>query len=229
MSDTIFLVVVALVGVGVGVALGILVASLRAERTQGGGSTSTNPANMVEIAKIWQDRRSGQPYPEVNGKIVRFPADITASQRERLAGTFELLLGWLKPSSGTGDRLPIPQASIAAPKPEEDISSAMPVPVSQPPKISPIDVVARAMQSDVRIPPSQEKSIALQIDDILQTKIAGTPMASQGIRLMESPTGDLVVMVGLTRYEGVDTVPDPEIQRLIREAAAEWEKGSAGS
>jgi len=229
MSDTIFLVIVALVGVGVGIALGILIASLRVERSQGGGSTSTNSANMVEIAKIWQDRRSGQPYPEVNGKIVRFPADITASQRERLAGTFELLLGWLKPSSGTGDRLPIPQTPVTPPKPEEDVYSAMPVTVSQPPKISPIDVVARAMQTDVRTPPSQEKSIALQIDDILQTKIVGTPLASQGIRLMESPSGDLVVMVGLTLYEGVDDVPNPEIQRAIREAAAEWEKGSTES
>ncbi len=228
MSEAIFLVAVGLVGVGVGIALGILVASLRAERSGGGGAASTKPDYMVEIANIWQDKRSGQPYPEVNGKIIRFPADLTAGQRDRLAGMFELLLGWLKPSSASDDRPSAPKVAVAPLKPEADPYMVMPT-TSQPPKISPIDIVARAIQSEVRIPASQEKSIVMQIDDILQTKIAGTPLESQGIRLVELPSKDLVVMVGLTQYEGVDAVPDPEIQKLIREAAADWEKGSAQS
>ena len=71
-----------------------------------------------------------------------------------------------------------------------------------------------------RLPPS----MVGQIDEILQTHLASSPLANRAIRLMESPEGGVVVMVGLNKYNSVSEVPDPQVQAMIRAAIAEWEK-----
>ena len=96
MSEALFLIIVAIFGVAVGVAMGILVglliANLRPSKPGDSSTPAAGPANLIEIVKIWQDKKSGQPYPEVGGKIIRFPADLSASQRERLVGVFSLMM-----------------------------------------------------------------------------------------------------------------------------------------
>lgn len=66
-------------------------------------------------------------------------------------------------------------------------------------------------------------SIVSQIDGVLQARLAGTPLEDRGIFLAQSREGMVNVYVGLTRYSGVDEVPDPEIKAAIRAAIAEWE------
>lgn len=66
-------------------------------------------------------------------------------------------------------------------------------------------------------------SIVSQIDTILQMHLQGTPLEERGIFLTESPEGGVAVYVGLTRYNGIAEVPDPEIKEAIRAAIAEWE------
>jgi hypothetical protein len=62
-----------------------------------------------------------------------------------------------------------------------------------------------------------------QIDSILQSRLAGTPLEERGIFLAQSPEGGVIVYIGLTRYNGIEEVPDPEIQAAIRAATTEWE------
>ena len=62
-----------------------------------------------------------------------------------------------------------------------------------------------------------------QIDSVLQARLEGTALADRGIFLTQSPEGGVIVYVGLTRYNGVDDVPDPEIKAAIRAAISEWE------
>jgi hypothetical protein len=225
MSDTILLIFVALVGLGIGIGVGLLIASMRPQKAGAPDASTKNRPNMTEVATIWQDRKSGQPYPEVNGKIVRFPADLTAGQRDRLAGTFALLVGWLRPSGEAAD-LTVSKAAndtISA-APSETYSST--TQTGAPGLMNPVDVVARAMQVDARPSADKDASIVMQINDILQEKLVASDMANKGVFLMELPSKDLVVMVGLTQYPGIDAVPDPEIRKLIRESVAEWESRS---
>lgn len=70
---------------------------------------------------------------------------------------------------------------------------------------------------------SPANSIVSQIDSVLQTRLVGTPLEERGIFLTESPEGGVAVYVGLTRYHGIDEVPDPEIKAAIRAAIKEWE------
>jgi hypothetical protein len=90
--------------------------------------------------------------------------------------------------------------------------------------VNPVSVLARALQSEVRNPAPAPKSIAAQIDDILQEVLENSPLESRAIRLLELPTKGMVVMVGLDQYEGVEAVPDDEIKGMIRSAVAEWER-----
>jgi hypothetical protein len=96
------------------------------------------------------------------------------------------------------------------------------------PSLNPINVISRALKSDVRAPDSPVKSIAAQVDEILQEMLKSSPLWARGIKLMELPAKGMVVMVGLDQYDGVDAVPDDEIRTLIRSAVGEWERRATG-
>lgn len=87
-----------------------------------------------------------------------------------------------------------------------------------------IDVMARAIQPKRSSLQETPKSITAQIDEILQEMLKESGRENQAIRLIDDPGEGVIVMVGLEQYEGVDTVPDPDIRSLIRSAVAEWER-----
>jgi hypothetical protein len=72
-------------------------------------------------------------------------------------------------------------------------------------------------------PAAPANSIVGQIDAILQERLAGTSLSERGVFLTQSPEGGVSVYIGLTRYNGIDDVPDPEIKAAIRAAITEWE------
>jgi hypothetical protein len=104
-------------------------------------------------------------------------------------------------------------ASIAPPTPQ---------PVIQEPAAIPKASSSKKKKADEpELPPT---SIVGQINLILQAQIINTPLAYQGVTLVESPSGGVNVYVGVNKYEGVDEVPDEGIKIAIRAAIAEWEK-----
>jgi hypothetical protein len=93
--------------------------------------------------------------------------------------------------------------------------------------MNPVDVFTRAVATDVSTISVKSKSITAQIDDILQERVANTPLEGRGIRLLEAPDGRVVVFVGIENYDGVDAVPDVDVRYAIRAAVTEWEKRSS--
>lgn len=91
------------------------------------------------------------------------------------------------------------------------------------PSMSPVDAIARALRPDSSKLESTPKSIAAQIDEILQEMLIDSLLSNKAIRLLELPQKGVVVVVGLEQYEGVESVPDPEIRGLIQKAVTEWE------
>lgn len=124
------------------------------------------------------------------------PRNLTSDQRRRLIALLAAMRPWLEGGASVPVQPP-PAAPAAA-------SSTPPTAKEAPPA-----------------PPSA--SIVAQINDILQSKLIGTPLETRGVRLQESSSGGVMVFVGLKIYDGVDAVPDPEVQAIIRQAVAEWE------
>jgi hypothetical protein len=67
-------------------------------------------------------------------------------------------------------------------------------------------------------------SVVDEVNDILQRKLHGSPVAGKGIHLMENHNKEIRFWVGLESYNDVSEIPDPEIRKLIDEAVKEWEK-----
>jgi hypothetical protein len=171
-----------------------------------------------------QDRKTGNLFLEVNGEVFRNPAEFTPSQRQQLTNQVQTLLNWLQPSPVVSNSQPTElPAMVSSSKTGTGPLASLSTESAPPAKIGPIDLLARSISPDARPVSRAPQSIVAQIDEILQGKLAGSPLSGRGIRLMELPNTPLVVMVGLQQYEDVDAVPDPDIRDLIRQSVAEWE------
>lgn len=202
----------------IGLAVGVLSANLQSSKGEKAEQPQPPVPNAIEVVRLWRDPRKGNLIPEIDGKILTSPDRLGAAQQARLLQADEDLHIWL-----AGSALPPVVARPAAPA--APVATAAFVASTDPakrPSMNPIDVLSRAVATDVK-PVSTSKSIAAQIDEILQEKLENSPLKNRAIRLLELPGRGMVVMVGLNQYEGVDAVPDPEIRNLLRECVAEWE------
>ncbi|RPJ23803.1 MAG: hypothetical protein EHM33_19825 [Chloroflexi bacterium] len=144
------------------------------------------------------------------------PISLLPDQRKRLIEILNILRPWLEgkpaPSATTS---PPPSSRLAPVQPAS--LSPQPVVAPQTPAPKPVTIA----KEDRPVAPAN--SIVTQIDTVLQAQLEGTPLGARGIFLTQSPEGGVAVYVGLTRYNGVDEVPDPEIKAAIRAAITEWE------
>lgn len=84
-----------------------------------------------------------------------------------------------------------------------------------------VETLGRAFQNPK---PPTPRSLAMQINDILQERIAGTDLARRGLRLVDLPNHDLGVEIDLHTYPGIDQVPDSAATQAIRDAAKVWQE-----
>jgi hypothetical protein len=127
-----------------------------------------------------------------------------------------------------------PYIVAPAPKPADTVVEAEPVvipPVVEKPEPAPkprIDLrkgAVMVLTDDVMRKVEQKpKSIVGMIDDVLQTKLETSPLKEKKIALKDGPHGEVIVVVGTEEYEGIESVPDTEIQTIIRQAVSEWDK-----
>ena len=148
-------------------------------------------------------------------------SSLSPEQRRRLIEMLSLMRPWLE-----GRSAPAPAPSMkTSPPPLSDQPKPAPIsPALSTPKPTPPPAMPRAStisKEDRPSPPAN--SIVKQIDTILQARLAGTPLEERGVFLTQSPEGGVIVYVGLTRYTGVDEVPDAEVKAAIRAAISEWE------
>jgi hypothetical protein len=169
--------------------------------------TLAAPVRQANLLSINRDP-SNSLIVEVDGQILQRKEDLSGESRAKLIKLLVEMRPWLE----------------ATPN-----ATAKPVKGIQPGTTPPHPLVPRSTASTSPIaetqaaPVTPPESIVSQIDAILQICLASSHLAGQGIRLVESSEGGVNVFVGLNKYGGIDAVPDPEIQAIIRQAVAEWE------
>jgi hypothetical protein len=205
--------------------------------------------NVDEIARLMRDVKNQDLVVEMDGKTFNAAKELSSGQQHRLSFASIVLAKWLgQPTPDVSPAL-VEQPVAASPEAhlqESDWVPAETVPVQSPtpsipafitepmPEVKPVstsitDVVGGILTPTPTLAPPVFKSIAMQINDILQTKLAGTPFETRGIAVNDAPDRGVVVTVDGEKYAGVKDVPDEEVRNLIRSAVMDWEKQSKPS
>lgn len=217
--------IIALLGVGAGMLLG----TLNEEGEPDPSSPDQSPpggkkGRYTSVARLWRDKDSGALVVEVDGKSYLGPDPLSDAQREQMEKTARDLRAWL--GMGLAPHIePVAAHVVMASEPAAASPAAVNA-VQARPAVStavPTNAAASIREEPATAAPAS-KSIVLQIEDILQDMLAGTPLEHQGIHLMEDPTRGVIVQVGTKRYEGIGAVTDPEISAVLQAAVKEWEQ-----
>lgn len=160
---------------------------------------------------------NGQLTLDLDGARVD-TTSFSTEQRRRLIEMLNLIRPWLEGRSAPAPATTPPPPSQPQPAP---VPSASPTPSLTPPSQLSAPKPATVAKEDR--PSLPATSMVGQIDSVLQARIAGTSLEERGVFLAQSPDGGVMVYVGLTKYMGIDDVPDAEIVAAIRAAIKEWE------
>jgi hypothetical protein len=188
-----------------GYLIGLLEARLRISKKE--GRPAKPPADEafpslegeIEVLRAWRTR-AGKLGLEMGGQRIEGKEMLQPEQHRRLVNLLLELRPWLEAAPD------LPPARSGQEQP------------AKPP------IPAKTKEPKVEQPAMAAFSIVAQIDQILQDRLTGTPLAGRGIHLQESPEGGVMVWVGLQRFEGIDAVLDPEVKAAIRQAVEAWEK-----
>jgi len=164
------------------------------------------PPDETSVLDVSRDN-AGQLRLKLDGQRIETDT-LNPEQRKRIIAVLTLIRPWLESPA------PAPQPAQPAPVRSAPATEARP---AQPPRPIP------PPSKDDEEPAAALESIVAQVDSILQTQLAGTPLMDKGIRLQESPEGGVIVWVGIRKYEGIDEVPDDQIKAAIRAAITTWD------
>ena len=183
--------------------------------------------DRVEVLRLLRGPDGGALQLEMGGQPLTSAASLDADQHARISLAVVDLYSWLEKANHPAPKLekqPVPNKATAL----EPRRRATNKPV-KPPSLNVFKALKRTAQSEmtekIEVAPL---SLAAEIDEILQEKLEGSPLAEKGIRLMNLPNQGMFIMLGLEKYPDIDSVPDEEIKAVLREAVADWEARTEG-
>lgn len=192
----------------------------RGEENQEEKEKSTLSGNPVTVmvddpGLLRIKNENGQLTLDLDGARVD-TSSLSPDQRKRLIEMLSFIRPWLegKPAAAS------PSTAIES---RLDAVSASPPQSRSAPVISSSQAAPQPAAKKDDKPKASPTSMVGQINEILQAQIVNTELVTQGVTLIESPSGGVNVYVGINRYEGIDAVPSEEIKAAIRAAISEWE------
>jgi len=224
-----------------GIAMGMLITSLRSSPEK---NHSASHKNLKEIICFYRDKRNAHIVLEINGKFYNKVDDLSIKLQTSLVQLSDDLRIWLggldyserlETISSSEEEIPVisPQKEPETVEGRETIKEKKSDEVDfqfhpeQTNIVKPVPVISFDSSPGKPVEESDtSKSIAAQIDEILQEKLAASSMKDHIITLLELPDKGLVVVVDNEQYESVEEVPDTAVKKLIKDCVAEWEKGT---
>lgn len=180
------------------------------------------PSDAVELLRVWRDLSDGSLVVEIGGRRFQSLAELRSADLERR------FLNVVRDLDGLAERPPAPPASAApaqggkAPAPKTDDPS---VPSMTPGSMLRQMTRAAMGHAPEPVPDKPEVSIADQIEDLLQARIADDPAYEQrSIHIKPAIDGGVRIEVDGTYYDGVGDVEDDEVRALLVAVVREWEE-----
>lgn len=230
-TTTIFLFVVCLCG---GIAIGAMFnrykkappeeaeTKKQPEEEPAAGEKSIAGPGDKAVLRAWRNE-ADRVWLEMDGLRLETKDDLGAEQKKNLLKLVLELRPWL-------DAVPAPTPAPAPRPPVQEPQAVQELLPAEEPPVKPLKLFQRPPKEKKPAaeakPAVSMKSIVEQIDDVLQVKLTGSPFANLKIRLLEGPGGEVNVQIGAVKHPSVEAIPNPEIQAVIRQAVADWEKGS---
>ena len=221
---TIYL-ILAFVFVTIGFIAGALVALVVAERERKQLRSSGDQipdeidrAKHTALMRLWTTA-DGKLLTELHGRVL---SDNEQASPDELQEIKEISARW---SSWQGTAKAVtPSAVVPASKP---VPAPVPARVPPPPVQNPNPVKGMSTPPVPAVvqPLVREKSMVEEIDEILQDLIDHSDQ-QHSVKISHDFRDGIVVWVDGARHLGVENVPEPGIQKLIRAAVAEWERRS---
>ena len=181
----------------------------------------------VRSLRVAHDPRDNRIIIEIDGQIYKSIEELSQEQRQFLSSTTTEIVTWM--SRSVLD-LGLPVSSVQTPLPPLKIEQFPVEPKPTTVERSLANNFLRTLQPGGAKTPPQLKSLAAQVDEVLQEKIPFSGLTYHSIHLVDLPNYGMSVQVDREQYPGIDAVPDEDIRKLIREAVEEWKRrGSLGS
>lgn len=211
----------------IGLLVGLLVASLFTSRESKHAAPAEPPEDLAkdgftEAVRLWYSPGGKRVISELDGEYYKEFSPLSAEQKERVNNLIDQWSSWAgRPTEKPAQKTPRPSTIEEAES--EPLPEAAPVLNWS---------VAEALKSDAEadpelVPePEKPKTIAGQISQIIDQMLEGNPLNEKGIKLIENSHQGVDVWIGLEKYEGIDAIPYPDVQQLIRQAVAQWESES---
>ncbi len=179
--------------------------------------TPAPPAqDMVELLRVYRDLADGSLIVAIGDQTFRSLAELRSADLER---RFQTILRDLEALAQPAR----PQGAQPSAAPE---TPTVDVPPARPPSfLRQMTRVAMGQTPEtVELPP--ERSIAEQIEDLLQERLRGlSEFAGREIHVRPALSGGVTIEVDGVFYQGVGEVTDEAVRALLMEVVRAWEEG----
>lgn len=186
-----------------------------------------NRRGLQNLVNLYRERGSGRLVLEAGKKFYSNQSELSKGELEILSSLAQEWLAWSIESENISTRLDTVIASSESfaeteskyhPNENREFS-----PINSPgqtPAVKPKNEEKTSDKKDKR-PPA---TIVEQINEILQERLARSPLEERGIKLTEDPDKGVIVWIGTDRFSGIDAIPDMDVKAEIRAAVETWEK-----
>lgn len=200
------------------------------------GGDAPPPEGMIEILRVYRNPFDAQLSMQFQGRDPHGAQGMSAGQLAQLKRVIHELAEWVEqvPAADPVDTVhhgmegssPSKEATSESERegtgPEKPLVSFADTLPQQPEIKDMLPFRRKKIQLEPSEPPEPPKSIAMQIDEIIQNMLPGSPLSGQSIRLSEVPGGGLLIVHNGARYQGIDEVEDPDAKALIKKAVHTW-------